>query len=955
MPFLAPIIASISAFAATSFLANMVVQLGISLLLSVAARALMPKPKLTDRTVTVREAVAPRDMVYGRARKGGVIVFLHSSGAKNEFLHLVIVLASHRVKSIGAVFFDGEMAINATGASAVATAAFGSIGFSAQPAVNSTVTINKTAFTFVASGAVGNQVNIGANLAATMTALAVRLNASVVAGVLVATYTGTATSLTILHDTAGLDGNAFTLAASTSPASNGEVSYDTLTGGQSNGRWGGKFALEKRLGADGQSAFSSLMANVPDKWTAAHRLAGCAALYLRLSYDVDAFPGGIPNITVDIEGKNDILDPRTGTEVYSENPALCLADYMAHPEFGLGAVIGAADGVDAASLIEAANICDEWVPRAAGFTERRYACNGVLSLSESPKTLIEGLLSAMAGRAAMQGGTWRIHAGAWRVPQVTLTADDVRAGGLVLATRISQSENFNGVRGQFVSPENDWQPDDFPAVASAVYLAEDSGTRKWRDIVLPFTISAAMAQRLAKIELERARRQMTVKLAGKLAAWAAGVGETVMLSYDRWGFAAKPFEVHGLSLDLTASGDGALLLPELVLRETSPLVYDWNASEEAIYAAAPRTNLPGPDVPSPGTPWLAEVLYETRSGTGVRTLILASWTEAPSDFVHQYQIRARRVVSELGAATGDAFKTFGRTDQLFWEIRDVKPGRWEVEVKAISVIGVSSPYAGNSMEVLGLTAPPAVLADLTIQTAGGLAILKWRPSTDLDVRIGGRIVIRHSAAAIPTWSTSTSMDEVAGSDAIATVPLKPGSYIVRAMDNSGNLGPVASVSSKGAQVLLFAPVLSLTADPVWLGTLVNVVVDTGALKLTNIAAEGLFTFPAGMDFGALKRVRLRSAIDVAALNLAALIDARVQLIDTWIDFDNSEGALIDVIVEARVTDDNPAVSPVWSAWSRLDSSEFNVRAAEFRARLTSSSPDFNVLVTKLRIHAEEVL
>ena len=37
-------------------------------------------------------------------------------------------------------------------------AAAGSITFSTQPAVNSTLTINGTVFTFVASGAVGNQV-----------------------------------------------------------------------------------------------------------------------------------------------------------------------------------------------------------------------------------------------------------------------------------------------------------------------------------------------------------------------------------------------------------------------------------------------------------------------------------------------------------------------------------------------------------------------------------------------------------------------------------------------------------------------------------------------------------------------------------------------------------------------------------------------------------------------------
>ena len=110
-------------------------------------------------------------------------------------------------------------------------AATGSITFSAQPAVNSTVTINGTAFTFVASGATGNQVNIGANLAATMTALAVALNASVVAGVALATYTGTATALTMVYDVLGSTGNTFTLAASTTPASNGTVSAATLTGG----------------------------------------------------------------------------------------------------------------------------------------------------------------------------------------------------------------------------------------------------------------------------------------------------------------------------------------------------------------------------------------------------------------------------------------------------------------------------------------------------------------------------------------------------------------------------------------------------------------------------------------------------------------------------------------------------------------------------------------------------
>ena len=73
-----------AAFAAGGFIA-FAANFGASMLLSAAAQALAPAPSLPQvelrpRTVTVREPVKPRDWVYGRARKGGVIVFLHSSG-----------------------------------------------------------------------------------------------------------------------------------------------------------------------------------------------------------------------------------------------------------------------------------------------------------------------------------------------------------------------------------------------------------------------------------------------------------------------------------------------------------------------------------------------------------------------------------------------------------------------------------------------------------------------------------------------------------------------------------------------------------------------------------------------------------------------------------------------------------------------------------------------------------
>lgn len=853
MPFIVTAVTAvagaISGVLAAGGIGAALLRIGGTLLLSYAAQALMPKPQATlaNRTVTIREPVVPRDLVYGRTRKGGVILFLHASGPADQYLDLVVVLAAHRVKSIGAIYFEGEMALNAAGVA--------------------------------------------------------------------------------------------------------------------QGRWAGKVLVEKKLGAADQTAFAGLKAALPDKWTENHRLRGCAAIRLRLTYDQDAFPGGIPNITVDLEGKDDIWDPRTQTSGYSENSALCLADYMANPTWGVGARIGEADGIDEMSLVEAANICDEVVLLASGGTEPRYTCNGVITLSEPPKTIIEGMLSSFAGRCAFSGGTWRLYAGAWRAPDLALTADHVREGGLTLATRVTMSSNFNAVRGQFVSPENDWQPDDFPAYASDVYLAEDGGEQKWRDISLPFTISAAMAQRLAKIELERARRQMTVRLSGKLSAWAATVGDVVTLSYARWGFAAKPFEVQGVSLDLTASGDGALLLPELVLRETSPLVYDWTASEEQIYAAAPRTVLPkAHDIPAPGAPQVTEDIYVTRDGGGLKVLAKVAWAAAPSGFVAAYQLQARR----SGAADGIAgeWLDYGRTEGLSLEIRDIAPGLWNFRVKAISVLGVSSPWQEAAVEILGLTAPPQGLENVTLQTAGGLAILKWSRSADPDVRVGGNIVIRHSKEATATWADSYSMDRVGGGEAIAVVPLKPGTYLLRAEDSGGRAGPEVRVSTKGAQVLAFSPLGFLQADPGFVGAKSGLAVSGTNLMLATATAngvtqvsamEGQYSFAAGLDLGAVKRVRLRSEIGLAALALNDRIDARTALMDTWADFDGSAGAEIDVLFEIRETDDDPTQTPTWGPWGRLDAHEIEARAVEARAFLTTKDASYTPIVGQLRLYADEVV
>ena len=98
-------------------------------------------------------------------------------------------------------------------------------------------------------------------------------------------------------------------------------------------RFSGLVTVEKYLGTDTQIASAALIADLPAKWTVNHRLAGVAYVYLRLRWDQNAFPNGLPTITADVDGKL-VADPRDGLTKFSHNPALCIREYLTNARYG---------------------------------------------------------------------------------------------------------------------------------------------------------------------------------------------------------------------------------------------------------------------------------------------------------------------------------------------------------------------------------------------------------------------------------------------------------------------------------------------------------------------------------------------------------------------------------------------------------------------------------------------
>lgn len=723
------------------------------------------------------------------------------------------------------------------------------------------------------------------------------------------------------------------------------------------------YALVRRyVGAAGQAADAQFLAYGDGAWTEDHRLAGCAYLAILLAANPDLFPNGIPAISAVVRGRK-VYDPRTGLTVWSDNPALCLRDYLVN-------VLRAS--VDDASVIAAANICDETVPLAAGGSERRYALNGGFTLDRAPKDIITDLANAMAGYAVRSDGTWYLEAGAYTAPTITLTDADLRAPDRV-RTRVSRRENFNGVRGVFSAPENNWQPDDFPPVRSATYLAEDDGLETWKDIELPFTASASMAQRLAKIDLLRARQQITVDMPCKLSALRVRAGSVVAVTSDYYGWPAKPFRVRGWSLVVDQDAAGAPLLGvNLSLREIAPNVYDWDASEEQPYDAAPDTNLPDPfTISPPGVPAVTESLVDIYGDVTAHAVV--TWGESVSGFVRAYQLEYR--LADVGS-----WVVRPQTEGLRDEILGIAPGVYEFRVKAVSERGVSSVYATARVEITGLSGRPEDIAGLTLQAVSSLAVLQWTQAPDLDVLRRGRILVRHSEAMTgATWEDSYSVVEaLPGSATVAVVPLKAGTYLLKAEDSSGQQSAnAATINTKAATVLTYSSLASVTEHSAFSGTKSGCVVDGTVLKLSgagqwdtiadvdalaNVDAyggftgQGTYTFAAGIDLGSVKRVQLTTTLAMQTVQAVTLWDSRSGAMDTWLDTDGpSAGGVGDVVIEVRETDDDPSGTPTWSAWRRLVTADYIARAFEFRALLSVSDPAYNIQISQLGVAASEVV
>ena len=515
------------------------------------------------------------------------------------------------------------------------------------------------------------------------------------------------------------------------------VPLDPINTNEPTGFYAGVARVNKHLGESTQLADSDLVTDtaslVDGKWTSDHKLSGIAYVYVRLTWDTEKYPSGIPNISAVIKGKK-VLDTRTSTTAYSANPALCLRDYLTDSALGMGM---SATEIDVTAINAAANICDEQVqilPVSPVVYENRYECNGVIATSASPDENIGKLLSAMGGLIAYSGGKIVAYAGGYRIPTVTLNEKHF-VGPLNVQTRTSARDRVNTVKGVYVSETNAWQVSDFPSISSATYVTADNGVKFIRDVVLPFTTSPSCAQRLGVIELRRAREEITFTARFRLEAMQVRAGDTVMITNAKLGWSAKVFEV--MEWNFASDGNPPQLYIDMTLRETASSVYSWTVSDEIAVADAANTTLPNPftlDAPTnlvltaDGTTQLIQA-----DGTALPR-IKVEWTPPSEQFIQS----GGAVVIEYKPTASTTYLTWSRvegTQDEDYISSDVKIGTaYNVRIFGESYFKVTTDYVTASITVGYDTTPPAVPSGLTADAGTGKSVsLDWNDNTEPDL------------------------------------------------------------------------------------------------------------------------------------------------------------------------------------------------------------------------------
>ena len=584
----------------------------------------------------------------------------------------------------------------------------------------------------------------------------------------------------------------------------------------------------------------------------------------------------------------------------------------------------------------------------------KFESNAVIDTSQKVLDNVKKLLNPMRSLFTYSDGVYKLKIEGTGSAIKTITSDHVIGGAKVLGER--KNNKYNRVIGTYVNPFKNWQNDtvSFPPADDtnvetdfkhATMLSADNNTVLEGNFQFPNVTNTFNAEALCEVILRRSRNQLQIQLTLTSEFLELAIGDIVAITYPSGGFNAKPFRVLGLEIneDLTVN---------VQLFEHQDNFYTFN-EKNAISTIADTTLPDSFIVQPPASVTLDDTLVEYNDGTVIVALDITIGA-SPDNFVDYYQV-------EYKLSTDSNFIIYAQGSGLNHRVLNVIDQQvYDVRVKAVNTLGVSSTYVTAQRTIIGAVEPPADVTDFACNIVGQEAHLSWTQIPDLDLAYYS---LRFSEETDGTadWQNSVALVEKVSRPATSiSVPARSGTYLLKAVDKLGNFSSNATaIISNVTGITNFNNITTVSEHPDFDGTLSNVVVTDSTIQLdsselfdsaqgnfddetsrffdsgvanSDFFASGNYLFSDVVDIGAKHTARITASLTQTADNPDDLFDNRPGLFDTTgSNFDGDTGANCNAHIEIATSDDNVT----YTAFQNFVIGEYTFRYAKFRVVLIS--------------------
>lgn len=692
---------------------------------------------------------------------------------------------------------------------------------------------------------------------------------------------------------------------------------------------------------------------------------------------------------------------------WSDNPAWCYYDLQTNPRYGLGEFVSEAQ-VDKANLYTIAKYCDELVPDGFGGLEPRFTCNLYLQTREDAFKVLSDMAGIFAGMLFWASGGLSCTQDAPSDPIYQFTNANVIDGTF---TYNGSSRNVRHTTAliSYNDPLDKYtRKVEYVEDEEGV---KRHGVRQYESVAIGCA-SRGQAHRLGKRILLTERyltetvtfktglegsvpypgavipvmdnNRAGVRMGGRVRS---GTTETITLDAPVTMTAGESYVLTIIKPDGTLEERGIVGYGGELQTLTTTLPFSVAPNAQSVWVLS-STTLDVQLFKVVGIKELEGIVFEVTAlayNPGkyaaieqnlkfepLQTSLLASTTvqSPPSNLTISeslYQSGLNRVDGQMTVSwDAPAEARYLSHYRVSWRVKNgnwvllpdegttnvnigpILPGDVEVRVVAVNLAGISSLPLEGSATLMGKLAPPSDVTGFAIQVVGYASYLTWIPIADLDAKAYEVRFSPQTSGA--TWENAISVDgNVAHPTSTKVVPSANGTYLIKAVDTSETYSLNAAViTTTVANVLAMNAVAAVSEAPTFSGTKSNCTVAGSTLQLSAGQVAGTYTLASTVNLGGI-------GISRVSYDLAGSLESRTNTMSTWptlAGVDSLSGGIPLggwVSVQMRTTNDDPAGSPVWSAWSDLKLGDFSFWGAQFRVLLAAPTSNETPTISLLDI------